>query len=120
MNTGISTRFGALAVILAAGFAASVFAQTCHPVIVASDASDNLLAFNPDGSFDQQFAGAMAGNCYMTYGPDGNIYTTDTATDAVYRFNGRTLAPMGVFVPSATAGLNDPQGLCFGPTGISM
>lgn len=117
MNTNISSRLGALAVILVAGSAVSVSAQTCHQVVVASNASDNLLAFNPDGSFDHLFVGAMAGNCYMTYGPDGNIYSTDTATDAVYRFNGRTLAPMGVFVPPASAGLNDPQGLCFGPDG---
>ncbi|MCC6229286.1 MAG: hypothetical protein IT432_08680 [Phycisphaerales bacterium] len=112
-----SLRLAALVVAFVAGLTASVSAQTCHQVIVASNSSDDLLVFNSDGSFDHQSAGVMAGNCYMTYGPDGNIYASDTATDAVYRYNGRTLAPMGVFVPSASAGLNDPQGLCFGPDG---
>ncbi|MBL8760534.1 MAG: hypothetical protein JNL50_04460 [Phycisphaerae bacterium] len=117
MNTKISARRTALAIILASTFAACASAQTCRQVVVASNTSDNLLAFNPDGSFDHQFSGAMAGNCYMTYGPDGHIYVSDTATDAVYRFNGRTFAPMGAFVAPASAGLNDPQGLCFGPDG---
>ncbi len=117
MSTNISVRLGALVVVVAAGLAGTACGQTCRQVVVASNASDELLAFDPDGSFAQMFAGGMAGNCYMTYGPDGNIYVSDTATDAVHRFHGRTFASMGVFVPSGSAGLNDPQGLCFGPDG---
>ncbi len=117
MNANIRARFGALSVVLAAGLAPSAMAQSCHQVVVASNASDNLLAFNADGTFDHVVSPSFGGNCYMTYGPDGNIYVSDTDTDAIYRFDGRSLAPMGVFVSPASAGLNDPQGLCFGPDG---
>jgi len=45
------------------------------------------------------------------------VYVSSFDNDAVVRFNADTGAPLGVFVPSGSGGLNGPTGLTFGPDG---
>ncbi len=45
------------------------------------------------------------------------VYVTSFDNDSVLKFNADTGASLGVFVPSASGGLNGPTGLTFGPDG---
>ena len=49
----------------------------------------------------------------LTFGPDGNLYTTSTEFWKVLRYNGTTGAFIDEFVPS----VRYPGNLCFGPDG---
>jgi sugar lactone lactonase YvrE len=56
----------------------------------------------------------------VKFGPDGNIYVSDLNSNTILRYNGSTLAYMGVFaVPPAVSSISvtQPQGLAFGPNG---
>ena len=56
----------------------------------------------------------------VKFGPDGNIYVSDLNSNTILRYNGTTLAYMGVFaVPPAISSIStaQPQGLAFGPNG---
>lgn len=65
-------------------------------------------AFVPLGS------GGLTSPHHLTFGPDGNLYVTDYALNAVLRYNGTTGASMGIF---ASTGLNRPEDLLFGRDG---
>jgi WD40 repeat protein len=59
----------------------------------------------------------------MTFGPDGNLYLgtqhpdpSDTKSD-VYRFDGRTGALLGPFLPTRSGGSDGPRSITFGPDG---
>src|SRR3954452_7498998 len=59
----------------------------------------------------------------MTFGPDGNLYLgtqhpdpSDTKSD-VYRFDGRTGALLGPFLPTRSGGSFGPRSMAFGPDG---
>ena len=53
----------------------------------------------------------------VTFGPDGNLYTTDRILDVVQRYNGQTGAYIDDFVTAGSGGLNGPMSLAFGPDG---
>jgi DNA-binding beta-propeller fold protein YncE len=45
------------------------------------------------------------------------VYVTSFDSDSVLKFDANTGAPLGVFVPAGSGGLNGPTGLTFGPDG---
>ena len=45
------------------------------------------------------------------------VYVTSFDNDSVLKFDAKTGAPLGVFVPAGSGGLNGPTGLTFGPDG---
>ena len=49
--------------------------------------------------------------------PDGNLYVSSQDNSAILRYNGRTGAFKGAFVPPGSGGLDFPHGLTFGPDG---
>ncbi len=53
----------------------------------------------------------------IAFGPDGNLYVANYATNAVSKFNGATGAGMGTFVAPGSGGLAGATGLTFGPDG---
>jgi hypothetical protein len=60
----------------------------------------------------------------LIFGPDYNLYVADTSNSSVLRFSGSNGMPLpapgqpgAVFVPSGSAGLDQPDGLAFGPDG---
>jgi hypothetical protein len=68
-------------------------------------------AFVEDGS------GRVDGPTGVTFGPDGNLYTTSIFNSQVLRYDGATGAFLDVFVPAGSGGLSGPHGLTFGPDG---
>ncbi len=63
-------------------------------------------------------------NYGVTFGPDGQLYTTNFAQNTVLRYHAGTGAPMpaqgsagAVFVPAQSGGLVTPNGLAFDPSG---
>lgn len=69
--------------------------------------------------------GGMQGVKGMTFGPDGNLYASSDdggdpsgpARNSVLRFDGQTGAFQSIFVASGSGGLDNPNGLTFGPDG---
>ena len=71
--------------------------------------------------------GASLGNCAtggnlirptgVAFGPDGNVYVSNSGTSSVGRYNGQTGAFIDTFVAAGNGGLFEPQGLTFGPDG---
>lgn len=76
-----------------------------------------------DGQPGRVLAGVDGAQCSLL-GPDGDLYVCAEQVDQVLRFDGETLAPLGVFVgddpltPADENGpLNGPTGASFGPDG---
>ncbi len=94
---------------------------------VAGLRSNNVLRYNLGTGLIDEFVSPGSGGLMfpkgLTFGPDGNLYVssaddgTPTPPDQVLRFNGRTGAFMGVFVTNGSGGLDNPNGLLFGPDG---
>jgi hypothetical protein len=53
----------------------------------------------------------------MLFGPDGNLYVIAADKSEVLRYDGRTGAFLGTFVPSGSGGLGIPISMAFGPDG---
>src|SRR5262249_23928796 len=66
--------------------------------------------FVPSGS------GGLSGPAGMTFGPDGNLYVTNSDS-SVLRFDGSTGASLGTFVSSGSGGLSGGDGLTFDSAG---
>ena len=45
------------------------------------------------------------------------VYVSSFDSDTVLKFNAQSGAPLGIFVPAGSGGLNGPTGLTFGPDG---
>ena len=78
-----------------------------------------VLQFSKTGAFKRKFAarGTHLSNVGgLTFGPDGNLYVGDFQKNEVVRYNGKTGAFLGVFVPP-TSGLMANRYILFGPKG---
>jgi hypothetical protein len=62
-------------------------------------------------------SGGLATPRQSTFGPDGNLYVTSSATDSILRYSGATGAFLDTFVASGSGGLVGPGDLSFGPDG---
>jgi hypothetical protein len=61
--------------------------------------------FVPNGS------GGLSFPLGGAFGPDGNLYVSNSDGDNILRYNGKTGASLGTFVSSGSGGLQDPAGL---------
>jgi sugar lactone lactonase YvrE len=67
--------------------------------------------------------GLVSSPSYMVFGPDGkndgklDLYVAAAHQCAIFRYDGTTGAPKGVFVPAGSGGLDAPAGMVFGPDG---
>ena len=78
------------------------------------DTFSSWPATAPGGDYDDP-------DC-ATIGPDGHLYAgaaslNSTGGKPIYRFNGKTGAFIGIFVPGGSGGLQCPGTLTFGPDG---
>jgi len=82
--------------------------RVVHDVFVRDDP---LTADDENGPLD--------GPTAATFGPEGDLFVTSFENDQVLRFDGRSGAYEGVFVSSASGGLDGPDaGTKFGPDGM--
>lgn len=80
--------------------------------------SNGVFKYDKTGVFQRIFvAGSQLGSVGgLTFGPDGNLYVGDWQKNDVVRFNGKTGAPLGVFV-GPSSGLESNRYIVFGPRG---
>lgn len=80
--------------------------------------SNGVYQYDRRGRFKRVFvAGEKLGNVGgLTFGPDGNLYVGDWQRNDIVRFNGKTGASLGVFVPPSS-GLEANRYILFGPRG---
>jgi hypothetical protein len=80
------------------------------------------------GAFIDNFvasgSGGLAHGQYLVFGPDGNLYVSSenaqgaaTVSGEILRYNGKTGAFLGTYVPSGSGGLDIPFGMTFGIDG---
>lgn len=80
-----------------------------------------ILRYNKTtGAFIDTFVSGGSGGAAITpnsivFGPDKELYLTDTASNAVLRYDGKTGAFLNVFVSPFSGGLDIPRDLSFGP-----
>jgi len=79
---------------------------------------------NPGAQFVALGSGGLKDTGAVVVGPDGNLYVTSTRTDAIFRYNAVTGAPLpakgqagATFVPAGSGGMSRPLALVFGPDG---
>jgi outer membrane protein assembly factor BamB len=115
--------------ILAFSILAAAFQALAGQAVIAQQ--DQLLVLDgdrvvkyqyPSGQPTNHFIGAgltaMSDSYFMYPANDGNIYISDSGTNAVYRFNGQTGVPdIDPFVKPGAGGLSGAGGLEFGPDG---
>jgi protocadherin Fat 4 len=86
--------------------------------LISGHGSNNVLQYQPDGTFVGTFvtagSGGLSGAAGMDFGADGNLYVASSNTGKVLRFDGTTGAFIDEFV---STGLSFPLGLTFGPDG---
>jgi hypothetical protein len=93
--------------------------------LLVSNLSNQVLRYNgTTGAFLDVFVPAGSGTpgeisppTGLVFGPDGNLYVSNSATNQVLRYNGTTGAFLDAFVPAGSGGLLGPYGLVFGPDG---
>jgi hypothetical protein len=96
--------------------------------LYVADAEVGIVRFDPsNGAYLDTVvadgAGGLAGATGLAFGPDGNLYVGSASNHAVIRFQATTAAPpakfppVDIFVASGSGGLNEPDGLVFGPDG---
>lgn len=87
-------------------------------VLVSSRDSSEIYKFDSDTGVGSLFIGSkgtgLSGPVGMRYGPDGNLYVANFFANNITKYDGKTGAPLGVFVSS---GLTNPSDLRFGPDG---
>src|SRR5262249_35749392 len=80
------------------------------------------------GAFIDNFvasgSGGLAHAQYLVFGPDGNLYVSSenaqgaaTVSGEILRYDGKTGAFLGTYVPSGSGGLDLPFGMTFGADG---
>ena len=74
------------------------------------------------GVFVANGAGGLSCPFDLTFGPDGNLYVSDSFGTVVggvgvLRFDGASGAFLGTFIPRGSGGLTNAWGLAFGPDG---
>ena len=91
--------------------------------LYVADISAGVLQFNgTSGAFMAKLPGGpgpgLGGAWDVKFGPDGNIYVSDSGSAAVLKYNGSTLAYIGIFAgPLPGPGLVSPLGIAFGLNG---
>ena len=78
--------------------------------------NEDVLRYNATtGAFVSTFVPTLSGGLTFplggTFGPDGNLYVSDSDHEKVLRYNGTTGSFINAFVPA----VGDPAGLAFGP-----
>ena len=77
-----------------------------------------ILEYNTvTGASGGPFIASTVNRNTFLYGPDGNLYVTETGFHKVVRYDGKTGAYMDDFVQSGSGGLMEPTGMTFGPNG---
>jgi len=129
-------RFDALTGVLERTYGPSPLAGTLGAdvgpdgmVYVASETTNQVLRFDPNGSYLGAFVeddpntgadetGGLNGPAAVLFGPDGMLYVSSFNGDAVLRYDGRTGVFDQVFVQQAAGNLNGPDaGMAFGTDG---
>ena len=84
---------------------------------------NSIVQIAPDLSSESTFVSAGSAGLTtaggLVFGPDGNLYVSDSSTGSVLRYSATTGLPIGtgVFVSAGSGGLTQPNALTFGPDG---
>lgn len=86
---------------------------------LANGRADNILRFDPDGGFVDEFVTSGAGGLDfardLAFSPAGDLYVSSHAGDAVLRFDGQTGEYVETVVESGEGGLDRPVALAIAP-----
>ncbi|WP_376696187.1 reprolysin-like metallopeptidase [Wenzhouxiangella sp. EGI_FJ10305] len=86
---------------------------------LANGRADNILRFDPDGGFVDEFVASGAGGLDfardLAFAPGGDLYVTSHAGDAVLRFDGQTGEYVETVVEAGEGGLDGPVALAIAP-----
>src|SRR5262245_2667340 len=107
--------------ILAAAGSFVLAAITAHgqSIVVTSTENDSVLRYDAAGNY-QGIAAQGSGLDVpwdVVRGPDQNLYVSSFKTHEILRYDGKTGAFLGVFVPDGRGGPAAPSYLRFGPDG---
>ena len=81
-----------------------------------------VLVYNPrNNTFVKKFVPAATSHIVdptgLVFGPHRDLFLSSAATSEVMRYDGKTGAFKGVFIPTGLGGLNEAEGMAYGPTG---
>jgi len=99
-------------------------ALASQEILVSSYATDSIVRLDAASFANLGSLSGVDGAQSARFGPDGHLYVACEQSARILRFDGATLAPMGVFVgddpltpADETGGLVAPTGAVFGPDG---
>ena len=86
---------------------------------LANGRADNVLRFDPDGGFIDEFVSSGAGGLDfardLAFSPEGDLFVTSHAGHAVLRFDGQTGEYLETVVEAGQGGLDRPVALAIAP-----
>jgi WD40 repeat protein len=86
---------------------------------IANDVGNTIARLEPGRGGVETFASPPRGTTPggLTFGPDGHLYLSDQTNARVLRFDGKTGAYLGEFVPPGSGGMRHPLTITFDPRG---
>lgn len=103
----------------------SPYPEHAGKILFASGFTNSIQIYdvetgNYEGDLVKPGAGGLLVPIGLSYGPDGNIYTSSSGDSSVKRYNGRTGEYIDDFVPSGSGGLKNPRAIEFGGTNSDL
>lgn len=103
----------------------SPYPEFAGKILFASGFTNSIQVYDVEsGNYERDLVAPGSGGLTvpigLSFGPDGNLYTSSAGTSSVKRYDGQTGEYIDDFVPTGSAGLKNPRAIEFGGTNSNL